>query len=459
MDSAFFLWINGQKVGYSANSRNPAEFDITKYVKPGKNVLAAEVYRYSAGSYLEDQDMWRLSGIFRNVYLWSSPQQHIRDFTVNTDLDAQYKDAQLDVTAKVRNYSDKPTPSNNISFTLYDSAGKPVSGATAQASVPELKPGEEKEIKLTAKVENPAKWTAETPNLYTTVLKLGDEIISTRTGFREVEIKGRVFCINGVPVKLKGANRHENYPDTGHYITEERMIEDLKLLKGCNSNHVRTSHYTDDPRWYELCDEWGIYLVAEANVECHGYYGVLDKEPRYQKMIVARNIENVEGNKNHASVVIWSLGNENGGGENFRVATKAIKAIDTTRPVHYEPFGIGNNNPADIDSQMYPCCQFNVEHIGKSDRKKPYYLCEYAHAMNNSMGSIGDYIDVIDSYEGLMGAAIWEWQDQALWNTARSGQSASGLWRRFRRIAQRQVFHLQGRCLRRPFTNARNIPR
>jgi beta-galactosidase len=413
VDSAFFLWINGEKVGYSVNSRCPAELDITKYVKPGKNTLAAEVYRYCAGSYLEDQDMWRLSGIFRNVYLWSTPQAHIRDFTVKTDLDAKYQDAKLNVSAKVRNYGDKPASKKTLSLTLYDANGKPVSGA--EAVVPEIKPGDEQEIKLTAKVANPAKWTAETPNLYTTVLKLGDEVISTRTGFRKVEIKGRVFCINGVPVKLKGANRHENWPETGHYVSEEQMIEDLKLLKGCNSNHVRTCHYTDDPRWYELCDQWGIYLVAEANVESHGYMNVLDREPRYQKAIVTRNIENVESKKNYASVVIWSLGNECGGGTNFRAAVDAIKAIDTTRPTHYEPFGIGPNNPADIDSQMYPSVD-SVERIGKSDRKKPYYLCEYAHAMNNSMGSIGDYNDVFDRYEGIIGGAIWEWQDQALWN-------------------------------------------
>ncbi len=192
----------------------------------------------------------------------------------------------LDVTAKLRNYGDRPAPPNTLSLTLYDAEGKPVPGATAEAAVPELKPGEEREIKLNTKVANPAKWTAETPNLYTTVLKLGEEIVSARTGFRKVEIKGRVFCINGVPVKLKGANRHENWPDTGHYVSEERMIEDLKLLKGCNSNHVRTCHYTDDPRWYELCDQWGIYLVAEANVESHGYMNVLDREPRWHNAIV-----------------------------------------------------------------------------------------------------------------------------------------------------------------------------
>jgi beta-galactosidase len=416
VDAGFFLWINGEKVGYSVNSRCPAEFDITKYVKPGKNTLAAEVYRYTAGSYLEDQDMYRLSGIFRNVYLWSAPKEHIRDFFVKTDLDAQYKDAVLEVTAKVKNFDDQPAPKTTLSLALYDAQGKPVPDVAAlEGLVPEIQPGNEREIIIKVSLSNPAKWTAETPNLYTTILKLGDEIISTRIGFRKVEIKGRVFCINGAPVKLKGANRHENWPDSGHYVSEEKMIEDLKLLKGCNSNHVRTSHYTDDPRWYELCDEWGIYLVAEANVESHGLMNVLDRNPRWRNAIVTRNIENVEENKNHASVVIWSLGNECGGGSNFREAVKAIKAVDSTRPVHYEPFGIGDNNPADIDSRMYTDVP-GVERIGKSDRKKPFYLCEYAHAMNNSMGSICDYNDVFDAYEGLMGGAIWEWQDQSLWN-------------------------------------------
>ncbi len=414
VDSAFFLWINGRQVGYSVNSRCPAEFDVTTYLQPGQNDLAVEVYRYSAGSYLEDQDMWRLSGIFRNVYLWSAAQQHVRDFFVKTDFDAEYRNAVLDVTATVKNYGGQPAPERRLKLALFDQQGRPVAGVAAEAAVPELQPGQEKEVRFTAKVAEPAKWTAETPHLYTTVLTLGDEILSCRTGFRKVKIKGRLFTINGVPVKLKGANRHENWPDTGHYVTEQRMIVDLKLLKGCNCNHVRTCHYTDDPRWYELCDEWGIYLVAEANVECHGLYGILDREPRCRKAIVDRNVANVQTKKNHPSVIIWSLGNENGGGDNFRAALKAIKAIDS-RPVHYEPFGIEKNNPADIDSQMYPGVDW-VERVGKSDRKKPYYMCEYAHAMNNSMGGIADYNDVIDRHEGLMGAAIWEWEDQALWN-------------------------------------------
>lgn len=418
VDSAFFVWINGEKVGYSMNSRNAAEFDVTRYLKPGKNLLAVEVYRYSVGSYLEDQDMWRLSGIFRNVTLWSAPEVHIRDFFIRTDLDAQYKDATLKVLAKVRNYSAENAPARELDVNVFDAKGRSV--AQTKAAVSALKSGEETAVDIQLPVSNPVKWTAETPNLYTTVLTLSGgkqgEIISSKTGFREIEIKGRIFTVNGVPVKLKGANRHENWPDSGHYVTEAKMIRDLEVLKQGNCNHVRTCHYSDDPRWYELCDEWGIYLNAEANVECHGYGGFLDREPTCEKMIVDRNISNVENFKNHATVIMWSLGNECGGGSNFVSALKAIKAIDLSRPVHYEAFGIGNRNPADVDSQMYTG-PAQVEKIATSTNyTKPYYMCEYAHAMFNSMGSIGDYNDIFDKYPSIMGAAIWEWEDQGIYN-------------------------------------------
>ena len=419
VDSAFFLWINGTKAGFSVNSRNAAEFDITSLIKPGKNIVAAEVYRFSAGTYLEDQDMWRLSGIFRNVTLWSAPQVHLRDFFAKPDLDAQYRDGSVNVTAKIRNYGDSPAPARPLTAQVFDRAGKPISGESTP--VPALAAGEERTVTLKVAVSNPAKWTAETPNLYTTVLTLGgqsasSEIISCRTGFRKIEIKGRLFEVNGVPIKLKGANRHENWPDSGHYVTEEKMKRDLEVLKQGNCNHVRTCHYSDDPRWYELCDEWGIYLTAEANVECHGYYGVLDREPRYERAIVDRNVANVENFKNHSSVIIWSLGNECGGGSNFVSALKAIKAIDPERPSHYEPFGAGDKNPADIDSHMYTGVS-GVEKIATDPNlTKPFYLCEYAHAMFNSMGGIGEYNDVFDKYPNVLGGAIWEWQDQALWN-------------------------------------------
>ena len=421
VDAGFFLWINGVKVGYSVNSRNAAEFDITKYVKPGKNMVAVEVYRFTSGTFLEDQDMWRLSGIFRNVTIWSSPQQHIRDFFINTLLDDQYRDATVEITARVKNYGTKAVKEAMISANLYDGAIA-VTASQVQSDVPALKPGEEITVKLIFNVTNPEKWTAETPRLYTTVLTLKDknntiETLSSRTGFREVEIKGRLFLVNGTPVKLKGVNRHENWPDVGHAVTEAQMIRDLELIKQGNCNLVRTSHYSNDPRWYELCDEYGIFLVAEANVECHGYSGRFDEEPTMRAAIIDRNVANVENFKNYPSVIIWSLGNENGrGGSNFRSALAAIKKIDPARPVHYEGFGTGKTNPADIESQMYTQPK-DVERIANDTTiKKPFFLCEYAHAMFNSMGAIGEYNDLFDKYPEVLGGAIWEWQDQGIYN-------------------------------------------
>lgn len=421
VDAAFFLWVNGKKVGYNANSRNSAEFDITPYVNiGGGNVLAVEVYRYCAGSYLEDQDMWRLSGIFRNVTLWSTPNLHIRDFFAKPDLDAQYRDGKLAVSVNIRNYTDEETSARTVKCVLYDASGKPVSGASAETNVPSLKAGEECAADLLLLIKNPRKWTAETPELYTAVLTLEkngavEEILSCCVGFRKVEVKGRVFMINGVPVKLKGVNRHENWPDTGHAASEVQMIEDIKLIKQANCNHVRTSHYPNDPRWYELCDQYGIYLVAEANVECHGE-GAAGHNSRYEKMVVDRNVANVESFKNHPSVIIWSLGNEASGGGNLFSALKAVHALDLSRPAHYQPFGVGEKNPADIDSHMYSTHAVLESIATNSQYTKPFYLCEYAHAMNNSMGGLGEYNDLFDKYPALMGGAIWEWQDQGLWN-------------------------------------------
>lgn len=421
VDAGFFLWINGKKVGYSVNSRNAAEFNITKYVKPGKNMVAVEVYRFCSGSYLEDQDMWRLSGIYRNVTIWSTPSTHVRDYFIKTDLDSEYKDATVDVSAKIKNYSSKKCKAQKLTAALFDGI-KEVQGSNAFAFVPDLLPGEEKTVTLKFAVSNPSKWTAETPKLYTTIITLEKgstqtEILSSKTGFRKIEIKGRIFMVNGTPIKLKGVNRHEHWPEVGHAITEEQMIRDLQVIKQGNCNHVRTCHYSDDPRWYELCDEWGVWLVAEANCECHGYDGHFDEEPTMKAAIVDRNVANVESFKNHPSVIIWSLGNECGKiGSNFVAAESAIKAIDPTRFVHYERFGIDKDNPADIDSRMYTNVADLEKYATDTIHTKPFYLCEYAHAMFNSMGSVGEYNDLFDKYPALLGGAIWEYQDQGLWN-------------------------------------------
>jgi beta-galactosidase len=421
VDAGFFLWINGEKVGYSTNSRNAAEFDITTYVKPGKNTVAVEVYQYCAGSYLEDQDMWRLSGIFRNVTLWSTPQTHVRDYFIKTNLDAKYKNATVDVTAKIKNYGTTKSVAQKLNITLFD-RDKQIAGTAGEIAVSALKPGEEKIITVKFPVTNPSKWTAETPKLYTAVIILNEgnktaEILSSKVGFRKLEIKGRLFLVNGVPIKLKGVNRHEHWPEVGHAITEEQMIRDLEVIKQGNCNHVRTCHYSDDPRWYELCDEWGIWLVAEANVESHGLDGRFDKEPRMRAAIIDRNVVNTENFKNHPSVILWSLGNENGGiGSNFVAAENAVKAIDPTRFVHYERFGQTKANPADVDSRMYAPPAEVAQIATDTSFTKPFYMCEYAHAMFNSMGAIGEYNDVFDKYPSILGAAIWEYQDQGLWN-------------------------------------------
>jgi beta-galactosidase len=418
VDAGFFLWINGQKVGYSVNSRNAAEFDITDKVKSGKNLIAVEVYRFTVGSYLEDQDMWRLSGIFRNVTLWSTPKCHIRDFTITTPLDAHYTDATLNTVARIKNFGTTPTQPGSLSVDLYDGRTLVAKG---QADVPALQPGEETPVTVRLPVKAPRKWTAETPYLYTTVLTMrqgtNTELLSARTGFRSIEIRGRQFLINGVPVKLKGVNRHENWPDDGHAVTEEQMIKDIILIKQANCNHVRTCHYSDDPRWYELCDEYGIYVLAEANLECHGAWDEFNEDPRIKAAIIDRNVANVENFKDHPSVIIWSLGNECGsGGSNFRAALKTIREIDPTRPTHYEGFGIRGDNPADIDSRMYTAVRELAAAARDTTIKKPFYLCEYAHAMFNSMGSVEDYNRLFDDEPNLLGGCIWEWQDQGIYN-------------------------------------------
>jgi beta-galactosidase len=421
VDAGFFLWINGKKVGYSVNSRNAAEFDISKYLHTGDNMIAVEVYRFTSGSYLEDQDMFKLSGIFRNVTLWSASEEHIRDFSIKTTFDKQWQNADLSVSAKIKNYSDKPTPARSLKIQLYNGES-PVSGISAKKEIPALQPGQEMTVQLTIPVPKPQKWTAETPKLYTTVLSLMEknsvvEMISARTGFRQIEIKGRLFLVNNVPIKLKGVNRHENWPADGHAITEEEMVKDIMLIKQGNCNHVRTSHYSDDPRWYELCDEYGLYLVAEANVESHGAWDEFNEEPRIKAALIQRNTANVENFKNHPSVIIWSLGNECGsGGSNFLAILEAIKQVDKTRPTHYQGFGIGAENPADMDSEMYTQTESLEKYAKSTTLTKPFYLCEYAHAMFNSMGSLDIYNELFDKYPSLLGGAIWEWQDQGIYN-------------------------------------------
>ena len=406
VQSAFYLWINGEKVGYSQGSRTPAEFNITKYLKPGKNILAAEVYRWCDGSYLEDQDFWRLSGIFRDVYLWSTAASHIRDFTVVTELDAQYRDANLKVNAEVLN------PAGTVEIELFNPDGKSIGKSSAACA---------SSTDLQIPVSNPLKWTAESPALYTILITYKNdsgktvEVIPQRTGFRKVEVKNKRFCVNGVPVLIKGVNRHEHQADTGHTVDRASMIRDIQLLKENNFNAVRTCHYPNMQMWYDLCDEYGIMLWSEANIESHGMgYGkeCLAKQPDWKAAHVDRVQRMVEKFKNHASVITWSMANEAGDGENFTACNQWIKANDPTRPIHHER-AEGKYENTDIFNKMYSTSE-QIKKYTESDAEKPYIICEYMHAMGNSSGGAKEYWDLFYEDNTAQGGFVWDWMDQGL---------------------------------------------
>jgi len=417
--SAFSIWVNGRKVGYSQGSKTPAEFNITRYLRPGRNILAVEVYRWSDGSYLEDQDMFRFGGIFRDVFLTAEPSVFIRDFFVRSDLDAADRNADLLLTARIRNGTSESSPALRLRAWLFDPAGKPVGGrAILDGSAGPVPAGEEAALDLKTMIPNPLKWTAETPDLYRFVLVLADStgrIVDTRGcdfGFREVVLRGGRLLLNGVPVKLRGVNRHEHDPDHGRALPYERMVQDIALLKRHNINAVRTSHYPNDERWYELCDRHGIYLIDEANIESHGMgYGAksLGHAPEWRTAHVDRVGRMIERDKNHPSVIIWSLGNEAGPGENFKAAAAAARAIDPTRPLHYERM----NEVADMDSVMYPSVDA-LRKIGGENPDRPFFVCEYAHAMGNACGNLKEYWEIVESSPRIIGACIWDWVDQAL---------------------------------------------
>ena len=430
VEAAAYYWVNGQFVGYSEDSRLPNEFNITKYLKDGKNTLAVEVYRYSDGSYLEGQDMWRLSGIFRNVYLMSTPELHIRDFEVKTILDENYTDTELAVKARVRNYGKRPFSKAKVEITLLDENKNPVGSNTlASAETEYTLPEAESIVNLKAKISNPKKWSAEQPNLYTLVLKLKtekDSVIeyeSVRVGFRKSEIKDGLLQVNGKPILIKGTNRHEHDPDKAHFISDELMIKDITLMKQHNINTVRTSHYPNDTRWYELCDEYGLYVIDEANVESHGigykWEKTLANKPEWLQSHLERNQRMLERDKNHPSVIIWSLGNEAGDGTNFQEAYDWMKMRDPSRPIHYEQSK--QKYHTDIVCPMYARIENLLEYT-KEKRDRPYILCEYEHAMGNSLGNLQDYWDVIESHEQLQGASFWDWVDQGFRKKTKDGR-------------------------------------
>jgi len=424
--SAFYLWVNGKKVGYSQGSMTPAEFNITSFVNTGENVLAVEVYRWSDGSYLEDQDFWRLSGIYRDLFLFSTPKVHIRDFFVRCDLDDAYKNAVLKVSAKIRNYGETMSGEHTLRLFLIEGIGERRKPFFTSGTVSRIASGEEKTVDLSIEVPDPRLWNAESPNLDTVILVLADEagrVVETescRFGFREVEIRDRRLLLNGKPIRLKGVNRHEHDPERGRAVTRESMITDIRLMKRLNINTVRTSHYPNNPLWYELCDRYGIYVIDEANVESHGMgYGKesLGHDADWETAHVDRTVSMVQRDKNHPSIIIWSLGNEAGPGRNFEATSASVRALDSTRPIHYERM----NSVADMDSAMYVHVNW-LDQRGRSDSSKPFIMCEYAHAMGNSIGNLKEYWEVIEAHPNLIGGCIWDWVDQGLYKEAPNGE-------------------------------------
>lgn len=417
VSSAFYIWINGEKVGYSQGSKLPAEFNITDYIKVGKNTVSCEVYRWSDGSYLEGQDMWRLSGIDRDVYLFTTPKQHIRDFYVKSSLDEHYENGKIDIDFEVINYKEEPANNLRIEAALLDN-GKEV--LKLEKQIDQL--DEKLTFTIGDEIKTPKHWTAETPNLYTVLISLKDqqgnvlEAISCKTGFRNVEIKDGLLKVNGTAISIKGVNRHEHDPLTGHYVDEESMIKDIKLMKQFNINAVRASHYPNHSRWYELCNEYGLYVVDEANVESHGLNIsdtaiTLGNRPEWIKVQLRRTERMVERNKNHPSIITWSLGNEAGFGVCFIEAYKWTKERDPSRPVQYEMAQYSKYT--DIQAPMY----HNIDRIvnyATSNPSRPLILCEYSHSMGNSLGNFKDYWDAIEAHESLQGGFIWDWVDQGL---------------------------------------------
>lgn len=416
VDSAFYLWVNGQMVGYSQDSRLPAEYNLTPYLHPGQNLLAVQVYRWSDGSFLEDQDMWFLSGIFRDVYLVATPGVHLRDFWARTHLDAEYHHADIDVSVWVRNSSPTPIRSHRVNATLFDATGQMASWGFI--GVFDLQPGEEVFKRLVWRVENPHLWNGEDPYLYRLVLQLFDgeqrllETITSQVGFRAVEIKNSKLLINGAPIYLRGVNRHEHDPVRGHAVTEQSMIDDILLMKRFNINAVRTCHYPDQPRWYELCDQYGIYLIDEANIETHGLWDKLTKNPDWQHAFLERGSRMFERDKNHPSVIIWSLGNESGEGPNHAALADWLHQHDSTRPVFYDAAGTAPY--VDLVSMMYPKVEV-LKKVGQDPNdRRPFFMCEYGHAMGNSPGNLREYWDIIEACPRLIGGFIWDWVDQGI---------------------------------------------
>ncbi len=422
--SAMYIWVNGEKVGYSQVTKSPAEFNITPYLKTGENMLAIEVYRWSDGSYIEDQDFWRLSGFDRDVCLYTTDQLRIQDLFVKAGLDTEYKDGLFNLTVDVKNL-EKKSVTSNVKVTLYDAAKNEV--LTAQKSIV-AKGNSTSQLVFEKEVEAPKQWSAEIPNLYKLVVELKDrkgkviEATSTNVGFRTVEIKNSQLLVNGKVVTVKGVNLHEHHQTMGHHVDEATMRKDIEVMKQHNVNAVRMSHYPHSTKWIELCDEYGLYLVDECNIETHGmgatYQSWFDKKvhPAYMTEWHAAHMDRihrlVERDKNHPSVIIWSMGNECGNGQVFFDAFKWMKERDNTRPVQFEQAGQEANT--DIVCPMYPGMGSMHEYANKENPGRPFIMCEYSHAMGNSNGNFKEYWDLIRSKPHMQGGFIWDWVDQGL---------------------------------------------
>ena len=405
VSSAYYVWINGSEVGYAEDSKLPSEFNITEFLKDGENDIAVQVFRWCDGSYVEDQDMMRFSGIFRDVALWSRPKSGIADFAITEKFGEGYKSAAVDVA--VETYGN----AKEVSATLYDAQFKEVANAKTKTAA-----FNSQLSTFNFQLSSPILWSAEKPNLYTLVLKCGEDIRAKRIGLKEQKIVGEVFYVNGKPVKFKGVNRHETSPCNGRSVTLDEMVRDITLMKRYNIDTVRTSHYPNHRLWYDLCDRYGIYLVAEANVEAHGAgYGKDGFGPikEWEHTIVERNERQVLFYRNSPSVTIWSMGNETKHGDCFRAAIAAVRKIDPSRPIHWER-GAGD---ADMDAAMYKSVEevdaFGAKHDAAKD--KPFFHTEYAHAMGNAIGNFQEYWDVIYAHPSLIGGCIWDWKDQAIW--------------------------------------------
>jgi len=428
VNSAFYVWINGRQVGYSQDSRMTSEFNITSYLTPGKNLIAVEVYRWCDGSYLEDQDFWRMSGIFRDVTLISRSAMHVRDFQVQTPFDAAYENSTLKLHGALQNL-EKKNRATSLEAKLLDADGKPVFTATKKVNVAA---GKESVVYIQQLVKSPKKWSAESPSLYKLVLTLKDsrgavlEVIPWNVGFRQSEIKGNQILFNGKKLMIKGVNRHEFDPDRGQVVTHDMMIEDIKLMKQNNINAVRTCHYPNVPEWYDLADKYGLYILDEANVESHGY-GSNEIQPisngeEYRDAIVDRLRHTIERDKNHPSIIGFSMGNEAGYGENFKAAKQWANSNHPEFFIIYEP---GDSIHGDALSPMYTKPQNIVEYYNQFGHGRPFFEIEYAHAMGNSTGNFQQYWDVFESKPWAHGGFIWDWVDQGI---RKKGENGKEFW-------------------------------